>query len=85
MLEDNGRARAFYERQGLLATGRRSSLRLGGVVLTELHYGDPAATAWLGAPARASLSSAPPCVRPSWSSMARCMALRARGVSRASA
>ena len=40
VLEANSRARAFYERQGLLATGRRSSLRLGGAVLTELQYGN---------------------------------------------
>ena len=65
VLEANSRARAFYERRGLLATGRRSALRLGGVVLTELQYGNPAAAVVgqadrEGGPQRVSLSSAPP-------------------------
>ena len=42
-LERNARARAFYERHGLRATGERQDLRLGGVVLQELLYiGGPA-------------------------------------------
>ena len=65
VLEANSRARAFYERQGLLATGRRSSLRLGGVVLAELQYGNSAAAVVgqagpRGGPERVSLPSAPP-------------------------
>lgn len=38
VLEANARGRAFYERQGMLPTGRRGVLRLGGAVLPELEY-----------------------------------------------
>ncbi|MEY9969178.1 GNAT superfamily N-acetyltransferase [Streptacidiphilus sp. MAP12-16] len=40
VLEGNTRGRAFYERQGLHATGERTELQLGGVMLTELQYGN---------------------------------------------
>jgi GNAT superfamily N-acetyltransferase len=46
VLEANTRGRAFYERQGMRPTGRRSVLRLGGAALTELEYA-AAATAGL--------------------------------------
>jgi GNAT superfamily N-acetyltransferase len=39
VLEGNARGRSFYERQGLRPTGERTTLRLGGTVLTELQYG----------------------------------------------
>ncbi|MCD0486196.1 GNAT family N-acetyltransferase [Streptacidiphilus sp. ASG 303] len=41
VLEDNMRARAFYERHGLRPTGSRTLLRLGGARLPELQYGAP--------------------------------------------
>jgi ribosomal protein S18 acetylase RimI-like enzyme len=39
VLEENARARAFYERNGLRPTGARTLLRLGGARLPELQYG----------------------------------------------
>jgi GNAT superfamily N-acetyltransferase len=42
VLEGNARGRAFYERQGLRPTGEQMQLRLGGVVLNELQYGNAA-------------------------------------------
>ncbi|MFJ6217393.1 GNAT family N-acetyltransferase [Streptomyces sp. NPDC092296] len=38
VLEENARARAFYERHGLRPTGARAMLRLGGARLPELQY-----------------------------------------------
>ena len=38
VLEDNARARAFYEWQGLRPTGERTEVRIGGVLLQELLY-----------------------------------------------
>lgn len=38
VLEENARARAFYERHGLRPTGSRTLLRLGGARLPELQY-----------------------------------------------
>ncbi|MFC1407339.1 MULTISPECIES: GNAT family N-acetyltransferase [Streptacidiphilus] len=38
VLEGNARGRSFYERQGLRPTGERTTLRLGGALLTELQY-----------------------------------------------
>ena len=43
VLEGNARGRSFYERQGLRPTGERTTLRLGGTVLTELQYATAAA------------------------------------------
>ena len=43
VLEGNARGRSFYERQGLLPTGERTTLRLGGTVLAELQYATAAA------------------------------------------
>ena len=39
VLAANSRARRFYERQGLRATGACGELRLGGAVLPEVQYG----------------------------------------------
>jgi ribosomal protein S18 acetylase RimI-like enzyme len=41
VLEENARARAFYERHGLRPTGSRTLLRLGGARLPELQYAAP--------------------------------------------
>ncbi|AXI79686.1 GNAT family N-acetyltransferase [Peterkaempfera bronchialis] len=38
VLEENARARAFYERHGLAPTGARSLLRLGGARVPEVQY-----------------------------------------------
>ncbi|MHA6763182.1 GNAT family N-acetyltransferase [Streptacidiphilus sp. PAMC 29251] len=77
VLAANTRARAFYERQGWRPTGGCGELRLGGAVLPELQYGTAKTGCRGRPPARAGYAS--------WSLMACCMALRARGVSRASA